>query len=336
MKYNIFCTMDSQIILFVVAFFAICFITIISFYINRSRNEKKKQIADANIPRIDDNQEPENTDSIIQNNDYEDVVFEPIDIEPTVKIISSIKTTGKDEYYNEKLLSQNWKDKAESIKKRDGYQCQHCFGLTILENIDEIKNYVDYPEVGELVIDIFKNKEQYYKTPSEEYQVGSNKLIAGFYFTELLDTDFYANAEKIDIITTFPLNKENVCGTSTFKDVDSSFRYNVKDLAKKTNSLGIIYFVDGNTNNQLILRNIEWYKSSLPYAKQGILTLNGLSIVFPLLSIKKEYLDVHHLAYYEGLEPWECPDNELITICHRCHLKAHEQEVPVKKIFSSN
>lgn len=285
------------------------------------------------IPSLEVIQAPENIDSIIQPID--DNVVEPKDIEPTVKVIRYIKTTGQDEYYREKLLNQNWKVKVEKIKNRDGYQCQHCFGLTLLDNIDEIKNYVDYPEVGDAVIDIFKSKELYYKPSSHEYEVLSYQSYENLTFSRLEDTDLFSNSGKIDLVSTSPLNEENIYGISKFIDIDSSFRYNVREPAKTTKSIGIIYFVDGNTNNQLVLRNIEWYKPGLPYAKQGILTFNGLTIVFPLLSIKKEYLDVHHKAYYEDLEPWECPDNELITLCHRCHMKAHEQEIPVKRIIST-
>jgi NAD-dependent SIR2 family protein deacetylase len=33
-----------------------------------------------------------------------------------------------------------------------------------------------------------------------------------------------------------------------------------------------------------------------------------------------ETLHVHHLAY-EGLYPWDTPDNNLITLCEECHKK---------------
>jgi len=113
--------MDTILILTIVVIFTII---IISIYINRSRNAKKKQITDVIVPPINDIpsleviQAPENIDSIIQPID--DNVVEPKDIEPTVKVIRYIKTTGQDEYYREKLLNQNWKVKVEKIKNRDG------------------------------------------------------------------------------------------------------------------------------------------------------------------------------------------------------------------------
>ena len=30
-------------------------------------------------------------------------------------------------------------------------------------------------------------------------------------------------------------------------------------------------------------------------------------------------LDVHHLRYIDGREPWEYDDGDLVTLCHTCH-----------------
>lgn len=36
-------------------------------------------------------------------------------------------------------------------------------------------------------------------------------------------------------------------------------------------------------------------------------------------------LDVHHLRYIEGREPWEYDDGDLVTLCHKCHEKLHNE-----------
>ena len=36
-------------------------------------------------------------------------------------------------------------------------------------------------------------------------------------------------------------------------------------------------------------------------------------------------LDVHHLRYIEGREPWEYDDGDLVTLCHKCHEKLHDE-----------
>lgn len=34
---------------------------------------------------------------------------------------------------------------------------------------------------------------------------------------------------------------------------------------------------------------------------------------------KDRILDVHHIYYERGLEPWEYPDDALLTLCRLCH-----------------
>lgn len=36
-------------------------------------------------------------------------------------------------------------------------------------------------------------------------------------------------------------------------------------------------------------------------------------------------LNVHHLHYMRGLEPWEYEDSELITLCEDCHKRTHDK-----------
>lgn len=36
---------------------------------------------------------------------------------------------------------------------------------------------------------------------------------------------------------------------------------------------------------------------------------------------KEKTLHVHHKNYYSGKDPWECNDNNLITLCETCHTK---------------
>lgn len=39
---------------------------------------------------------------------------------------------------------------------------------------------------------------------------------------------------------------------------------------------------------------------------------------------RTKYLQVHHIHYIFGNQPWEVPDNFLITLCSTCHKKEHE------------
>lgn len=36
-------------------------------------------------------------------------------------------------------------------------------------------------------------------------------------------------------------------------------------------------------------------------------------------------LVVHHLYYERGRDPWEYPDDALVTLCETCHEEEHEE-----------
>lgn len=43
-------------------------------------------------------------------------------------------------------------------------------------------------------------------------------------------------------------------------------------------------------------------------------------------------LRIHHLRYIEGRKAWEYEDNDLITVCDKCHLEIHN--LPPNKLYS--
>ena len=48
-------------------------------------------------------------------------------------------------------------------------------------------------------------------------------------------------------------------------------------------------------------------------------------------------LQVHHIHYINGLDPWEYKDSELVTLCEQCHSSYHAQnEVPVYRLEDGN
>ena len=44
-------------------------------------------------------------------------------------------------------------------------------------------------------------------------------------------------------------------------------------------------------------------------------------------------LQVHHLVYHKNYKPWEYENEELITLCHRCHEIETEEKVKSYEIF---
>lgn len=44
-------------------------------------------------------------------------------------------------------------------------------------------------------------------------------------------------------------------------------------------------------------------------------------------------LQVHHLRYFNGRKPWEYSNEDLVTLCGKCHRNAHEHQEEFKTTF---
>lgn len=61
-----------------------------------------------------------------------------------------------------------------------------------------------------------------------------------------------------------------------------------------------------------MLRNPLWQKKRLGIMQRDDFTCQHCGC-------KERELQVHHRVYHKGAKPWEYEDNELITLCDRCH-----------------
>lgn len=82
-----------------------------------------------------------------------------------------------------------------------------------------------------------------------------------------------------------------------------------------------LFFVVLHTMNKSeyakLLQTDEWNEVRLRILKRDELRCRGCGATNCKLS-------VHHKVYIQGKNPWEVPDNVLITLCDKCHEKAHE------------
>jgi len=333
----------------------------------------KKRKSEKNI--ITDSPEPvKEPDPVLVSNSPE-VPNNTIEFESNNKNTGSVEAvviryalTGREnEVYKEKLQDPLWKNKSKEIKKRDGFKCQQCSSsgddLIELENIDDIKYYVDFPEVAEIVKTVFNNRKKYIEEIEQiwvaQNDSDQNDLNHFLHASSCLPnekTEYYAEYEifKIPVIWKHYsiwdfkyferefLVKNNVeipyfIGNSQNIEV-SEFRYKTKEPSNICNKVSIEYFPTGNTNGKIYVRGGFEY-SNLKYPGQGILTIDGFSIVYPLYKLSYNKLNVHHKAYYEDLEPWDSRiDHELITLCKKCHTEAHKAvnyKIPVKKLVAT-
>ena len=61
-----------------------------------------------------------------------------------------------------------------------------------------------------------------------------------------------------------------------------------------------------------MLRSPLWQKKRLEIMQRDDFTCQHCGC-------KERELQVHHRVYHKGAKPWEYEDNELITLCDRCH-----------------
>lgn len=106
--------------------------------------------------------------------------------------------------------------------------------------------------------------------------------------------------------------------------------YKKKEGIGWTKTLLMIHSPEATTHGQILLRSLfrtygDIYVSE--YTVVGQLSLDEYSIFFPLYNLNKfkEQIDVHHLKYGKKEEPWNVPNDDLITLCHSCHMAEHDR-----------
>lgn len=74
------------------------------------------------------------------------------------------------------------------------------------------------------------------------------------------------------------------------------------------------------TSYQKILNRKEWQDRS-----HFIKTRDNLKCQAHNCSTPQSVLEVHHLDYFSKTDPWNYPDDMLITLCHECHKKENSR-----------
>lgn len=75
------------------------------------------------------------------------------------------------------------------------------------------------------------------------------------------------------------------------------------------------------------LQTVEWQrkKSEILFRDNFVCTICGT---------ESKLLDVHHMWYTKGLEPWE-EDNECyISLCRKCHEYVHNEGTKITKLIT--
>ena len=288
--------------------------------------------APVNEPCIDD-KIAESPNNAATQTEAADIVKEPVP--------SSVITSGENEYYKELLLDSKWIQKRDNRKRIDHYVC-------------EVSKYVDFPEVADIVISAF-NKEnslqqnddksleeqsldgyKLYKVKEmtkyiPKYNIYLNNYHLGL-FSCSQDWKTIALAGHINIISSKNLSDNDVNWVG-FKSIKCKpFKTKTKNEYKDCDTIFIQYMKGNTTNDAIYLTYCFGYITGVDY-NQGVamLTKNDFAIIFPLYKLNSpETLEVHHKKYSRSHLPWDVKDEDLITLCHSCHMEANKKAIPVE------
>lgn len=273
-----------------------------------------------------------------------------------------VRTTGEDKFYKELLRDNRWSDKSEKIRRRDHEVCQNCYNTQKLENLDDLYGIVDFDEVADEVIDIFRHLSDYIN----DMDVVKDIVDGGVTHYIPLYNLYYREVKLLTNIIpvyTDDKNRSSVVGLrisdykiptkyliiSTFDDMNNvsiktfsyqicvtkdSFRYKRQnDEIGFSNKVQLQYLKGNNTNGKYFLTYCFGLSLFCEYWGQAMLSCDEYAVIFPLYKLKStEQLEVHHKKYSSTHIPWDVCDEDLITLCHSCHMEANKLPIPVEKV----
>lgn len=264
---------------------------------------------------------------------------------------SSIITTGENEYYKKLLQDNRWIQKSNRRKEMDHYICQNCHNTIKLDNINEISKYVDFPEVANIVISVFNQENSLQQNNAEnleeqsyniykikektdyipKYNIYLNRYHLGlFSFCQHWRT--IALASTIYIISSKNLSDNDIDSVS-FKSIKCApFKTKTKQGYSNNDTIFVQYMESNTTNDIIYLTFCFNYITGVDYNKGiGMLTKNNFAIIFPLYRLNcSDNLEVHHKKYSRSHLPWDVKYEDLITLCHSCHMEANKKPIPIE------
>lgn len=84
------------------------------------------------------------------------------------------------------------------------------------------------------------------------------------------------------------------------------------------------------TNYQKVLNRKEWQDRSHQIKTRDNLKCQAFNCTTP-----NSILQVHHLDYISNVDPWNYPDDMLITLCSSCHKKENTRYLLEGRLFTA-
>ena len=192
--------------------------------------------------------------------------------------------------YRELLESDEWKGKRKIILERDLYKCNKCHNENLITECFESSAYFDS----------VNNDKVFYKIHGPISEILDNINFRGFVFTN--------NFNKIDAIQVYYSinnNKVKIIAARPKDDFESLKKNFATIKTPDKEALLLLYSSIYNLKQSIISEALNKKTSDYNW-----IFVNGLH--------------VHHTYYQLGKNPWEYPDDALITLCWYCHEELHK------------
>ncbi len=202
--------------------------------------------------------------------------------------------------YSQQLELPEWKEKRESILRRDGYRCSRCGHSPSLFELHG--KYIGYDSnckvidgsniqhITHLSIDEFK---RLFNCTSIE-----TRWIRPFAEDQ---TNFGpVGMTNNGILILIPLSIE---------ECETLEKVTLEERKSVLNRLSTICLQSGECYHVLSPQHVN---------------LSSVSIRVPYVTQYRVKLNVHHKYYLFSAKAWEYPDSALVTLCEHCHLLEHQ------------
>lgn len=251
---------------------------------------------------------------------------------------NKIITSGESIYYKNLLKDERWIALRNQKIKENSYVCQNCFNIRLLHSINELK--IILPNLSDKLFNVVANTldniQNYCFDDSYSIQISKMNFIPKYHillcsvfidYTRCSDNLLYLSISDVPqkiLGVKFVINSEN----STDELKYTNIQYTEDE---KADNIDLFYIKGNSTNGNLYIHYHVLCMNKYKY-QIGVLTKDEYAIAFPINGIIKseEQLEVHHLKYSKTGNPWDVSPENLITLCHSCHIEANKQPISIE------
>lgn len=246
---------------------------------------------------------------------------------------NKIITSGESIYYKNLLKDERWITLRNQKIKENSYVCQNCFNIRQLHSINELVTIL--PNLSDKLFNVVANTldniQNYCFDESYSIQITRMNFIPKYHIflsSDLIDYDRCSDNLLYLSISRVPQIKFVINSDSIDELKYTNIQY-IED--EKANNIDLFYIKGNSTNGNLYIHYQVLCMNKHKY-QIGILTKDEYAIAFPINDIIKseEQLEVHHLKYSKTGNPWDVSPENLITLCHSCHIEANKQPISIE------